>query len=51
MAANMGPYITDLLSQFLALLEEKQREVSAPMKATEKTTSAEASAKAKESGE
>ena len=55
MAANMGPSIADLMSQFLALPEEKQREVSALMKkATEKknTTSAEASAKAaKESGE
>ena len=55
MAANMGPSIADLVSQFLALPEEKQKEVSALMKkATEekkKTTSAEATAKAKESGE
>ena len=50
MAANMGPSTADLVSQFLALPEEKQREVSTLMKkATEKkTTSAEASAKAKE---
>ena len=50
----MGPSIADLVSQFLALPEEKQRDVSALMKkATEKkTTLAEASAKAaKESGE
>ena len=57
MAANMGPSIADFVSQFLALPEEKQNEVSALMKkATEekektKTISAEASAKAKESGE
>ena len=51
---NMGPFIADIVSQFLTLPEEKQREVSAlEKKATEKkkTTSAEASAKAKESGE
>ena len=44
MAANKGPSIADLVSQFLALPEEKQREVSALMKkATEKKmTSAEA---------
>ena len=53
MADNMGPSIADLVYQFLALPEEKQREVSALMKtATEKKkTSAEASVKAKESGE
>ena len=55
MAANMGLSIADLVSQFLALPEEKQKEVSALIKkATEEkktTTSAEASAKAKESGE
>ena len=55
MAANTGPSIADLVSQFLALPEEKQREVSALMKKAmeekKKTTSAEASAKAKESGE
>ena len=35
----MGPFIADLVSQFLTLREEKQREVSALMKkATEKKT-------------
>ena len=51
MAANTGPSIADLVSQFLALPEEKQREVSALMKKATEEKKKRTSGKAKESGE